>query len=138
VWRGTPKTAVYCANSSSFIEDKVIYGVCRQGELRAVDLLTGERLWETYAATSGTRRGGYATAFIVKHQDRFFLANERGELIIAKLTPAGYQEQSRAQVLEPTNEAFGRPVVWSHPAFANRCVYARNDEELVCVSLAAE
>jgi hypothetical protein len=27
-------------------------------------------------------------------------------------------------------------VVWSHPAFANRCVYARNDKELVCVSLA--
>jgi hypothetical protein len=32
----------------------------------------------------------------------------------------------------------GRMVVWSHPAFANRCVYARNDQEIVCVSLAAE
>jgi outer membrane protein assembly factor BamB len=138
LWRGTPKTAVYCANSSPFVEDNVIYGVCRQGELRGVDLRTGERLWETFAATSGTRRAGYATAFIVKHEDRFFLANERGELIIAKLTPEGYQEQSRAQILEPTNETFGRPVVWSHPAFANRCIYARNDRELVCVSLAAE
>jgi len=29
-------------------------------------------------------------------------------------------------------------VWWSHPAFANRCVFARNDKELVCVSLAAE
>jgi hypothetical protein len=28
-------------------------------------------------------------------------------------------------------------VVWSHPAFANRCVFARNDKEMVCVSLAA-
>jgi hypothetical protein len=27
-------------------------------------------------------------------------------------------------------------VVWSHPAFADRCVFARNDAELVCVSLA--
>ena len=28
-------------------------------------------------------------------------------------------------------------VVWSHPAFANRSVYARNDKEIICVSLAA-
>jgi hypothetical protein len=40
-------------------------------------------------------------------------------------------------VLEPTNDTFGRNVVWSHPAFANRCVYARNDKELVCVDLSA-
>ena len=41
-------------------------------------------------------------------------------------------------VLEPTDEAMGRQVVWSHPALANRCIYLRNDKELVCVSLAAE
>jgi hypothetical protein len=28
-------------------------------------------------------------------------------------------------------------VVWSHPAFANRCVDARNDQEIVGVNLAA-
>ena len=32
----------------------------------------------------------------------------------------------------------GRPVVWSHPAFANKSVYARNDQEIVCVSLNAD
>ena len=42
-----------------------------------------------------------------------------------------------AVVLEPTNNTFGRPVVWSHPAFAQRCLFARNDRELVCVDLAA-
>ena len=35
------------------------------------------------------------------------------------------------------SKAFGRKVVWSHPAFANRSVYVRNDHEIVCVSLAA-
>jgi hypothetical protein len=34
--------------------------------------------------------------------------------------------------------ANGRPVVWSHPAFANRNVYVRNDHEIVSVSLAAK
>jgi hypothetical protein len=29
-------------------------------------------------------------------------------------------------------------VVWSHPAFARRCVFARNDREMVCLALAAD
>ena len=41
-------------------------------------------------------------------------------------------------MLEPTSKAFGRSVVWSHPAFADRCIFARNDQELICVSLAKE
>jgi hypothetical protein len=96
----------------------------------------------------------------VKQGDRAFLFNEQGDLIIAKLTPedgveshslrgtqpekgalgkrSKYEEISRARLLEPDNRDPGRPVVWSHPAFANRCVYARNDHEIVCASLAAE
>jgi hypothetical protein len=74
----------------------------------------------------------------VKQGDRFFLASETGDLIIAQLSPEGYTEISRAKIIEPTSLAFGRNVWWSHPAFANRCVYARNDRELICVSLAAE
>ena len=62
--------------------------------------------------------------------------NELGDLILATLSPEGYTEHGRFHVLDPTNEAFGRPVVWSYPAFAEKCVFARNDEELVCVSLA--
>ena len=138
VWRGDPKTAVYCANSTPFVEGDVIYGVCRQGELRAVELSTGRRLWETYAATTGSERAYYATAFLVKHEDRYFLFNDQGDLILARLAPDGYKEISRFHVLEATGEGLGRKVVWSHPAFANRSVYARNDKELVCVSLAVE
>jgi hypothetical protein len=76
--------------------------------------------------------------FTVKHEDRFFLANDRGDLIIAKLSPAGYEEISRARLIEPTHKAMGRSVVWSHPAFANRSVYLRNDKEIACISLAKE
>jgi hypothetical protein len=52
------------------------------------------------------------------------------------LTPRGYDEISRANILSPTNNMPGRAVVWTHPAFANRCVYARNDREIIRVSLA--
>jgi hypothetical protein len=97
---------------------------------------TGERLWETLKATTPDgKEMRWANAFLVKNADRFFLFNEKGDLIIAKLSPKGYEEISRAHLLEPTNTAAGRDVVWTHPAFANRSLYARNDREIICVSL---
>jgi outer membrane protein assembly factor BamB len=138
IWRGDRDTALYPVCGTPFIEDGVIYGCCQQGQFRAVKLETGERLWETFQPTTNGERAGSATAFIVKNGDRFFLMSETGDLIISRLSPAGYQELSRTHLLEPTGEAFGRHVLWSHPAFANRCIYARNDKQLVCVSLAAK
>jgi outer membrane protein assembly factor BamB len=120
------------------IKDGHIYGICSYGELRCLKADTGERLWSTLAATGGQEQR-WGNAFLVPQGDRFFLFNEKGDLIIARLTPKGYEEISRANILEPTNRmAQGRPVVWSHPAFANKSVYARNDKEIVCVSLAAD
>ena len=139
VWRGKVDNAVYCANSTPIIEGETIYGVdCRSGALMGVDLKTGERLWQTFEATTGDRRAGHATAFLVQNGDRYFLFNEHGDLIVARLTPQGYDEIGRFHVLKPTNETNGRSVVWSHPAFAQRCIFARNDQEIVCVSLAKE
>jgi outer membrane protein assembly factor BamB len=125
--------------STPVLKDGYVYGVCSYGELRCLKADTGERLWVTRQAT--TRDGEavrWANAFLVPQGDRFFLFNELGDLIIARLTPSGYEEVSRAHILEPTNPMPGRLVVWSHPAFANKSAYARNDKEIVCVSLEAE
>jgi len=119
-----------------FLEDGHIYGVCSYGQLRCLKAETGERIWETFQATTSGQGIRWANAFIVKNGNRFFLFNELGDLIIAHLSPKGYEELSRAHLLEPTNKDCGRLVVWSHPAFANRCIYARNDKELVCADLA--
>ncbi|HUQ69568.1 MAG TPA: hypothetical protein VM165_08600 [Planctomycetaceae bacterium] len=62
--------------------------------------------------------------------------HEAGDLVICKLSRDQYKEIDRANLLPPTGDAFGRDVVWSHPAFANKCVYVRNDKEMVCFSLA--
>jgi len=144
VWRGEPKTAVYCANSTPFIEDETLYGCdVDTGMLTAVEVVSGRRLWETAAATTGgDRRGKHGTAFLVPHapagggSGQTWIFTETGDLVLARLTPEKYDERGRMHLLEPTNECFGRSVVWSHPAFAGRCVYARNDRELVCVSAA--
>jgi outer membrane protein assembly factor BamB len=137
VWEGKRDTAVYCANATPFLEDGLIYGSdCMTGHLRGVELETGKRLWETLEPVAAKRPVGHGTVFLVKNGGRFVLMSETGHLILAKLSPKGYEEVSRAKILEPTSDAFGRDVVWSHPAFARQCVFARNDKEIVCVSLA--
>ncbi|HYG76213.1 MAG TPA: PQQ-binding-like beta-propeller repeat protein [Planctomycetota bacterium] len=125
-----------------FIEDGYIYGVCSYGQFRCIEVDTGARVWESFIPTGGPYEQPegvrWGNAFIVKNGERFFLSNEKGDLLIAKLSPKGYEELSRAHLLEPTSNAMGRPVLWSHPAYANRCIYLRNDKEIICASLAAE
>ena len=64
--------------------------------------------------------------------------SETGDLQVAELTANGYKDLGRFHVLEPTSECFGRSVVWSHPAYANRTAYVRNDKEVVAVDLAKQ
>ena len=128
-----------------------IYGVCSYGQLRCIEANTGKRVWESMQATRGTRTPPkiaaepqpadserWSLAFLIPQGDRYFLFNEQGDLIIAKLSPKGYEEIDRAHVIDPTNTMAGRGrlVVWMHPAFADKCVFVRNDKELICVSLA--
>jgi outer membrane protein assembly factor BamB len=125
-----------------------LYGGCSYGEFRCLKAATGERVWKTMAVTRGaltppavaaepepTDGERWANVFVVPHRGRHFLFNEQGDLILAKLTPAGYAELGRAHLLDPTGSAQKRKVVWTHPAFAGRCVFARNDNELVCYDL---
>ncbi len=127
--------ALHCLIPTPVIDGEHIYGVCSHGELRCLDIKQGDRLWSTFEATS-KQSARWGTAFIVRHEGRYVLFSEQGDLIFARLTPQGYTEQGRAHLLEPTGPSQRREVVWTHPAFANRCVYARNDKEIVSVSLA--
>lgn len=140
MWRGNEKNGIYTSCCTPLLRDGIVYGCdIETGALIAARLDDGKRLWETFVPTHGLeRRARYGTAFIVPNGDRAFLFTERGDLILAKLTPERYEEISRFHVLEPTEKIFGRMLVWSHPAFAQRCLFARNDKELVCVSLAAK
>lgn len=141
LWRGksnseTKTDGLHSIIPTPFWEGGYIYGICSYGQLRCLNAETGERVWETLQATSGDKPVRWANAFLINNGDVYFVPNEKGDLIIARLSPKGYEELSRAHLLEPTNRDCGRPVVWSHPAFANRSVYLRNDKEIISVSLA--
>lgn len=113
-----------------------IYGVDSHGQLRCIQASDGARVWEDLTAVKQDRWG---TIHFVPNGDNIWMLNEQGELMVGQLSPQGLQIVSRENILEPDqmrrqNRQGG--VCWSHPAFADKCIFVRNDHELVCISLA--
>jgi len=129
--------ALHAMISTPLLEGDYVYGVDSYGELRCLDARSGDRIWEDRTATPPAR---WSNIHMVRNGKRIWMFNERGELIIATLSPRGFHEISRSKLIEPTMKQLTKRdgVCWSHPAFANRHVFARNDKELVAASLAAE
>jgi len=126
--------SLHCCISTPLLQGDYIYGVDSYGELRCLNLQTGERIWENLDAVGKAR---WANIHMVRNEDKIWMFNERGELIISRLSPEGFHEISRTKLINPTRGQLDRGVCWSHPAFAYKHVYARNDEELLCVNLSA-
>ncbi len=149
IWKGSSRIempdetdGLHAVMTPPIIIGDYVYGVGSYGELRGLDARTGERLWMSGAMTPQARWG---SAFIVRHEDRFFVNNDDGDLIIAQFTPAGYVEIDRTKLIEATTSAgYGprklhdRTVNWAHPAYANRHVVHRNVEKIIRASLAAD
>jgi outer membrane protein assembly factor BamB len=142
VWQGSRTTGLAPVSGTPFVEDGIAYGIDGNGIFRAMRVATGERLWGTSRPVNGKdneKRGpNEGATFVTRNGDRFFIFGENGDLVIARLSPERYEEISRTKLLDPVGVGLGRSVVWSHPAYADKCVFARNDQEIVCVSLSAE
>lgn len=137
LWKDKAKHAMAPINVQPFLLDGLLYGYDSSGELRCVEFPSGEIKWATPEPLAA-RKQGSGTVFLVREGEtnRFWMFAESGDLIIGTLSPSGFEELDRAHLLEPTNNAFGREVVWCAPAFANKRMYVRNDAELICVDLA--
>lgn len=138
-WRAVGDSEMNTAALHSIISTPIwlgdhIYGVDSYGEFRCLNAKNGERVWEDGTATPKAR---WSTIHFVQNREHTWMFNERGELIISRLSPSGFEEIDRAKIIDPTTAQLRRRggVCWSHPAFADRCVFVRNDRELICVSL---
>ena len=124
--------ALHCVMNTPVIMDDYIYGVDSYGELRCLELSTGNRVWEDLTAVESDR---WANIHFIQQGKRTWMFNEQGELLITELSPEGFKEISRAKLIETTRKQLARGVTWAHPAFANNHVFIRNDERLVCADL---
>ncbi len=146
IWRGSKidprnESGLNSMMTTPVIRDGYAYGIAYnargEGVFRCIELESGKPTW-TKDDWMSEKPLMFATAFIVENNGRYWMFNDNGELMIVELSPEGFTEIDRAAILEPTGVARGRNVVWSHPAFAEGRMVARNDKEIVCVDLRAQ
>lgn len=126
--------ALHCCISTPVIKGDYVYGIDSYGEFRCLDLLTGNRIWESSVLVP---HGRWANVHFVQQGEKVWAFNEMGELILGELTPSKFKDYGRVSVIKPVKMS-PHPrngVCWAHPAYAGNYIYVRNDEELICIKL---
>lgn len=131
-----PSRIALSDTSTPLIQDGLVFSPTSKGQLLCLDATTGKQLWQA-DQVSESKSGASMHMTSVPSIRGVLLFTDRGDLILSRLTGAGYQEISRFHLLEPTADFGARKMAWVPPSYANRCVFARNDKELVCASLGA-
>ena len=106
--------------------DGYAYLLDRRHGLTCFEFATGTKVWDDDNRMTPKGRNPQATMVWLGDEDRVIVLNSEGDLILIRLNPAGYVEQSRTNIIGRT---------WAHPAYAGNCIYARSDTEIVCVPM---
>ncbi len=130
-----PVEGLNAVMTSLLVRDGHIYGIAGMGELVCQKLATGE-IVRTGNEIFGDKPAFCGAVFWVDAGEHVYGLTDQGDFVVLKLTPEKCEVLASAHVLEPTHAARGRRAVWSHPAFAGKHVYLKNDKEIVCLLLA--
>ena len=123
--KGNPSVAWENRNMKNHFNTSVLLNGYLYGNdentLKCIELKSGDERWRL----RGIGKGGLIAA-----NGKLIILSERGELIFANASPAGYKELARANVMRGT--------CWTHPVLADGFIYCRSQEgELVCVDVRA-
>jgi outer membrane protein assembly factor BamB len=115
-------------SSGTLAEDNLAYIVTNlvmplpRADVRCLDLETGEELWHQQGL-------GYFHVGVIRTGDnRLFLLDDAGNLVLAEAGRSGYRELAKSQVCRGT---------LINPALSDGRVYVRDDRELICVELSS-
>lgn len=103
-----------------------VYSLDKTLGLTCFELASGRKLWDDGNQLTPRDRNPQASLVWLGDDDRAIALNANGELVLFRLRPSGYVEESRTKIIGPT---------WAHPAYADNAVFARDDNELVCAEL---
>jgi outer membrane protein assembly factor BamB len=127
---------IYLSDTSTpLLQDGLAITPTSKGHLLCRDAASGKQLWQTNQI-SESKSGPSIHMTAVPSIRSVLLFTDRGDLILSKLTASGYQEHGGFHLLDPTSEYGQLKMAWVAPAYSGRRVFARNDKELVCASLA--
>jgi len=132
--RSPPSRRISSDTSGPMLEGDHLFTCNLSGGFVCVEAKSGRIAWETNQVTDSTSG---ASIHITRNGTSALLFTDKGDLVRAQLAPDGYQEISRARLLNPTYLFGSKKCAWTPPAYANGHVFARTDEELICASLVA-
>lgn len=121
VWRAPNRLLNHW--STPVVKDGFLYGLYghaahAQGPLVCVELATGRELWS---------RDGFGPGNVILADGHLLALSDKGELVLARATPAHCQEIARARLIN------GK--CWSTPALADGKVYLRSTKEGACYDI---
>ncbi len=108
---------------TSILLDGYLYGFDNVGSagqvthLTCLNASTGQRQWQVPRFGKGN---------MIAADGKLFMSTMKGEVVIARASPEGYQELGRKLVIETTRQA---------PALANGLLYVRDDQDIVCLDV---
>ena len=126
-WRSLGKDSVMRNEwQTSMLIGGHLYGLDNVGSagpvthLNCVDISSGERLWQKTRFGKGN---------LIAADGKLFVVTRKGELIVVRASPKGYEEIGRQKVLAGTRQA---------PALADGRLYLRDNREIVCLDVRAK
>ena len=108
---------------TSILHDGHLYGVDNVGaagpvtHLTCVNAETGKRVWQKLRFGKGN---------LIAADGKLFISTMDGDLVAVRITPKGFEEIGRTQLIGSTRQA---------PALSNGLLYLRDNEEIVCVDV---
>jgi outer membrane protein assembly factor BamB len=124
VWTSEgPKSVLRNEWQTSILSDGHLYGFDNVGSagpvthLACVDIQSGQRIWQQLRFGKGN---------LIAADGKLVISTMKGELVLARVTPKGYEEIGRQSLLGQTRQA---------PALAAGLAYLRDSQEIVCVDL---
>jgi len=112
--------------SHPLLKDGYAYLLDKRHGLTCFEIESGKKIWDDDNRLTPKGRNPQATLVWLNDGDRAIALNSDGDLVLLRLNPKAYQEDSRTNIIGRT---------WAHPAYAGNCVFARSDTEIVCVLL---
>lgn len=108
---------------TSIVVDGYLYGFDNVGaagpitHLSCIELATGKPQWQKPRFGKGN---------MVYADGKFWITTMEGELILAEMSPSGYEEKSRAQLFDSTRQTM---------SIANGMGFIRDTSEIICLRL---
>jgi outer membrane protein assembly factor BamB len=110
--------------ATPLIRDGHAYALDRENGIVCVELKTGKIFWDGFKV-SYDRRNPHAASWWTADGRAMYL-NERGELIVSRLSPRKFEEIGRTRVFEGS---------WAHPALTRNRIVVRDDQQILCLAL---